>query len=147
MGFSFSSFTFSEEELAELYEGLLTRAAVEDELRAEEGLEPVQHRPLLERVECAIAAKGLKPERVEARVEDDLWRQAWYAVTDEFAWRRAREETVAELGEKARGMRDDRIEHLARQRYDRRFNEYVAEIERLYGMSVPPKKGPHEASR
>jgi hypothetical protein len=142
MAFSFSSFTFTDEELAELYEGLLFRAMVEDELRGEEGLEPVAKRPLLERIEQAVAAKGMKPDSVESKVEDELWRQAWYAVTDEFAWRRAREETVSELGERAKGMREDRIEHLARQRYDRRFNDYVAEIERLYGINTKSKKGP-----
>jgi hypothetical protein len=142
MAFSFSSFTFTDEELAEFYEGLLFRALVEDELRGEEGLEPVAKRPLLERIEQAVIAKGMKPDKIEARVEDELWRQAWYAVTDEFAWRRAREETVTELGERAKGMREDRIEHLARQRYDRRFNDYVAEIERLYGINAKSKRGP-----
>jgi hypothetical protein len=140
MSFSFSSFTFSDEELAEIYEALLIRAMVEDELRGEEELEPVHKRPLIEKIERTAVAKGMKPETVEAKVEDELWRQAWYAVTDEFAWRRAREETIAELGDRAEGMREDRIEHLARLRYDRRFNDYVAEIERLYGVNAKPKK-------
>ncbi len=140
MPFSFSSFTFSDEELAEIYEALLVRAEVEDELRVEEGLEPVQLRPLLEKIEEIVVAKGMRPDQIEAKIEDELWRQAWYAVTDEFAWRRAREETIAELGERAEGMREDRIEHLSRLRYDRRFNDYVAEIERLYGINAKPKK-------
>jgi hypothetical protein len=142
MSFSFSSFTFSDDELLEIYEALLIRATVEDELRIEEGLEPVHKRPLLEKIEEIAVAKGMKPDQTEAKVEDELWRQAWYAVTDEFAWRRAREETIAELGERAQGMREDRIEHLSRLRYDRRFNDYVAEIERLYGINAKTKKKP-----
>jgi hypothetical protein len=142
MSFSFSSFTFTDEELAEIYEALLIRAEVEDELRVEEGLEPVHKRPLLEKIEQTAILKGMKPEQIEAKIEDELWRQAWYAVTDEFAWRRAREETMEELGERAKGMREDRIEHLSRLRYDRRFNDYVAEIERLYGINAKPKKRP-----
>ncbi len=140
MAFSFSSFTFTDDELVEILEGLLMRAVVEDELREEEGLEAVSRHPLIEKIGMIAKMKGIAVEGVEMKVEDEIWRQAWYAITDEFAWRRAREETIAELGDRAQGMQEERIEHLAHQRYDRRFNEYVAEIERLYGIRGTPKK-------
>jgi hypothetical protein len=140
MSFTFSSFTFTDEELVEIFEGLLMRAVIEDELRHEEGLEPVENRPLLAKIEAVAKMQGVKTESIGMKVEDEIWRQAWYAITDEFAWRRAREETMAELGDRAQGMQEDRIEHLAHQRYDRRFNDYVAELERIYGIHGTPKK-------
>jgi hypothetical protein len=128
MNTEFFSLTFSRQDLREVYEAMVVRAELEDELRRERGLEPVASRPMLTRIEGMLALSERQVEQVADVVDEGLWEHAWYTFTDEWAWFRARQDVEKEIGatitlpeEKMRG----RIE----EKYQADFERYVAEID------------------
>jgi hypothetical protein len=125
----FASLLFSRQELKEVYESLVMRALVEDDLRQEEGLEQVDRRPLVEKIGQLLAMSGERLEILEDRLDQELWHHDWYAYTDEWAWYRARKEVLAELGASASGMKNEAIDDIVHRRYHEKFEEYVREID------------------
>lgn len=125
----FVSLTLTRQELLELQEALTMRAMVEDVLRHEEGLEPVDRRLLLSKIDQLLHAPESQLATLDARLEEELWQHAWYGFTDEWAWYRARRDVLRELGPLAGRTADATIEELAHQRYHAKFDEYVQEID------------------
>lgn len=118
------------EETKELYRALITRYFVEDALRREQGLEPISLPSLAERVERTL---GLSPSQANTEiksVEDELWQHAWLAFTDEWAWHRAKQEVLSELGiEQAKRFTPEQLDALTEKRYEARLEVYTKEIE------------------
>jgi len=139
----FVSLTLSRQELLELQEALTMRAMVEDALRHEEGLEPVGRRALLSKVDQLLHSTESQLAVLDARLEEELWQQAWYGFTDEWAWYRARRDVLRELGPLAGRTAEITIEELAHQRYHAKFDDYVQEIDMSGGS---PGERPKEHS-
>lgn len=125
----FVSLTFTRQELMELQEALAIRGMVEDDLRREDGLEPVDRRALLAKIDQLTGTSLAQVERLETRLDEELWHHAWYAYTDEWAWYRARKDVLRELGPLAASTKDETIEDLTHRRYHEKFEEYVQEID------------------
>jgi len=125
----FVALTLSRQELLELQEALAMRAMVEDDLRREDGLESLDRRPLLEKVDQLAHASQQQMSVLEDRLEEELWHYSWYAYTDEWAWFRARRDVLLELGALAKSTTEDTIEDLAHRRYHEQFEAYVQEID------------------
>lgn len=132
----FVSVQLSREELLELREALLMRAIVEDTLRQEEGLEEVGKRRLLEKVEQLALLGGDNVRVLAARLDEELWQHAWYAYTDEWAWFRAKQDAIKDLGSMASVTPADRIEELAHEKYHKKFDVYAQEIDMSAETSV-----------
>lgn len=105
------------------------RSLVEDDLRREEGLEPVDRRVLLAKLDQLLHASETETGRLEERLDEELWRHAWYAYTDEWAWYRARKDVLRELGPLAAQTADATVEELTHRRYHDKFEDYVQEID------------------
>jgi hypothetical protein len=125
----FVALTLSRQELLELQEALAMRALVEDDLRREDGLEPMDRRPLLQKVDQLANATPRQIKALDDRLEEELWHNAWYAYTDEWAWFRARRDVLCELGALAQSTTEDTIEDLTHRRYHDKFETYVEEID------------------
>jgi hypothetical protein len=125
----FASLLFSRQELKEVYESLVMRALVEDDLRQEEGLEAVDRRPLIDKIGQLLAMSGERLEVLEDRLDQELWHHDWYAYTDEWAWYRARKEVLGELSSYVTGMKSQAIDDLVHRRYHEKFEEYVREVD------------------
>lgn len=119
----------SRQELLELQEALTMRALVEDELRREEGLESVDRRSLLVKIDQLVAATEGQVKTLEERMDDELWHHAWYSYTDEWAWYRARKDVLRELGPLAASTTTATIDDLVHRRYHAKFEDYVQEID------------------
>lgn len=125
----FVSLTLSRQELLELQEAVAIRAMVEDDLRREEGLEAVDRRPLLQKLDQLLNATPDQIKRLDERLDEELWHSAWYSYTDEWAWYRARKDVLRELGPLAASTTDTTIEELTHRRYHDKFEAYVQEID------------------
>ncbi len=105
------------------------RAMVEDDLRREEGLEGVDRRPLLSKIDQLLHVSEEQIRKLDEKMDDELWHAAWYAYTDEWAWFRARRDVLRELGPLAARTVDATIEDLTHRRYHAKFEDYVKEID------------------
>lgn len=146
MNVDYASITLPKKELAEIHRGLLMRFLVENEIRREEGLEEGEYPKVLEAIERSI---GLNEEEAHAlfhQVEDELWDYAWYAFTDEWAWFRARQDALKELGAKRSGTPTEAIERKTEERYREKFERYVQEID-MHETGVPTKKEKKRAAK
>ncbi len=124
----FAAFQFTREELDELHQALLQRALLEDELRRERGQEPVARRPLLEKFEILLNHTEDSLQKLHQEFEEDLWEYAWYAFTEEWAHFRAHQDAEREAKRARRLMAQNEVNTRAHQLYQKRFDEYVAEI-------------------
>lgn len=124
----FASLMLSRQELLEIQEALTLRGIVEDDLRQEEGLEPVERRALLQRVDQLLGVKEEHAARLEHRLDQELWQHAWYAFTEEWAWFRAYRDIVNELGVTAASVPESVMEEMVHRRYHEKFNDYVEEV-------------------
>ena len=127
MNMEFFSLTYSRQELREIYEALLLRTALEDELRRAKGLEAVQPHPLLSRLEGLLSVNEAAIERFSEAVDDNLWEHAWYTFTDEWAWFRARQDVEKDLAGKATS--DEQLNQLVEEQYTKEFERYVGEVD------------------
>ena len=125
----FASLMLTRQELLEIQEALAMRAMVEDDLREEEGLEPVDRRLLLERIDQLLNANEGQLKSLEDRMDQELWHHAWYSYTDEWAWYRAREDVLKELGATAASTSEATADDLIHRRYHEKFEDYVKEID------------------
>ena len=125
----FVSLTLSRQELLEIQEALAMRSMVEDDLRYQEGLEPVGRRALLEKVDHLLNASEQQLQGLELRIDEELWHQAWHAYTDEWAWFRARKDVLRELGPLAASTTKETIDDLVHRRYHDKYDDYLAEID------------------
>lgn len=122
----FASIQFSRAELEQLHTALLMKTMVEDALRMERGLPPVDRQEMLHRVETLLHLTDEELHVKDHIVDDALWEHAWYGFTDEWAWYRAQQEAKTEA----------EIEAL----YRKKFEAYVSEIDmRDEGLAKQPK--------
>ncbi len=129
MNVDYASITLPKKDLTELYRGLLLRHFVENEIRREEGLEEADEPKVLAALESALALNDREAHELYHQAEDELWDYAWYAYTDEWAWFRARQEILKELGSKRTGLTQEALDRKTEDRYRERFDTYVEEID------------------
>lgn len=132
----FYSFQFTREELLEQYRALLQRAMVEDQVRSEQGLEPVATRPLIERFHAILRLQDQECAKLEQGLEEETWEHAWYVFTDEWAWYRAKQDVEEELGKRRSELKETDVESLIEQRYNAEFQRYVSEVEMKDALSI-----------
>ncbi len=137
----FVSLTLSRQELLELQEALAMRSLVEDDLRYQEGLEPVGRRALLQKVDHLLAASESQTQGLELRLDEELWHHAWHAYTDEWAWFRARKDVLRELGPLAASTTKETIDDLVHRRYHDKYDDYLQEID------MNPSEGGRQTER
>ncbi|MEO5927284.1 MAG: hypothetical protein ABIO72_01145 [Patescibacteria group bacterium] len=135
MNTEFFSLSFSRPQLREIYEALLLRTSLEDELRREKGLEAVAPNPLLARLEGLLVVPEAQIERFGEAVEESLWEHAWYTFTDEWAWFRAHQDVEKELDGKETS--EEIFHQRVEQKYTADFERYVEEIDM---KDTPSKK-------
>ncbi len=123
------SLTLPKRDLEEFHRGLLQRFVAESLVRREQGLEESAYPDSLSKLEEIL---GVSEERAHAMLhetEDDLWNYAWYVYTDEWAWHRAKDETIKELGKKSTSLKSDALDRLVEERYEKNFETYIREID------------------
>ncbi|MDP3793292.1 MAG: hypothetical protein Q8R07_00905 [Candidatus Uhrbacteria bacterium] len=142
MTHSFVSFSLPRQELPELYRSLATSFMIEQILRNEQGLEPVDPPLFLQNVERLLHVAGESPSSLMEQAEEELWAHAWYIYTDEWAWFRAKEDVMRELGERLSRTKHDVLDRLVEKTYRKKFDQYVAEIDMQpkVSMAQPQKK-------
>ncbi|MDO8617827.1 MAG: hypothetical protein Q7N87_03015 [Candidatus Uhrbacteria bacterium] len=142
MTHSFVSFSLPRQELPELYRSLATSFMIEQILRNEQGLEPVDPPLFLQNVERLLRVAGESPSSLMEQAEEELWAHAWYIYTDEWAWFRAKEDVMRELGERLSRTKHDVLDRLVEKTYRKKFDQYVAEIDMQpkVSMAQPQKK-------
>jgi hypothetical protein len=129
MNVDYASITLPKRDLVELYRGLLLRHFIENEIRHEEGLEEADEPKVLAALESALCLTDREAHELYHEAEDELWNYAWYAYTDEWAWFRARQDILNELGSKRAGLGREALDRKTEDRYRERFDAYVAEID------------------
>ncbi|KAA0206468.1 hypothetical protein EDM68_02125 [Candidatus Uhrbacteria bacterium] len=129
MNVDYASITLPKKDLEELYRGLALRHLMENEIRREEGLEEIEEPRVLHALETALNLTDAEADGLYHRAEDELWDYAWYAYTDEWAWFRARQEVLDELGSKRTGLTQEALDRKTEDRYREKFDAYVAEID------------------
>lgn len=140
MNVDYASITLPKRDLADIHRGLLLRHLVENEIRREEGLEETDEPKVLAAVEAAL---GLNEEEAHALyhlVEDELWDYTWYAYTDEWAWFRARQDVLKELGSKRTGITQEALDRKTEEKYRERFERYVREVDMSEQKNAEKKK-------
>ncbi len=140
MNVDYASITLPKTDLAELYRGLVLRHLVENEIRREEGLEEAGEPKVLIALESALNLTDTEADALYHRAEDELWDYAWYAYTDEWAWFRARQEVLEELGTKRTGLTQEALDRKTEDRYREKFDAYVAEIDMREPAASTKKK-------
>ena len=146
MNVDYASITLPKKELAEIYRGLLLRHIVENEIRREEGLEEGEFPKVLEAIENAIGLNEEEAHQMLHKMEDELWNFAWYSFTDEWAWFRARQDVLKELGAKRSGTSTDALDRKTEDKYRERFERYVMEID-MHEQATSGKKEKKRASK
>ncbi len=116
-------------DLIELHRAYLARWLMQERLRHEQGLEEINIPPILEHLERLIGMTEDQAHQLFHQTEDELWENAWYAFTDEWAWHRARQDATKDRGPRTKSMRNDDLDALAEKYYEKNFEKYVKEID------------------
>lgn len=125
----FLSLGLSRHEWQEIHRSLLTRFLMETSLRQEQGLEEIPYPVLVEKIEKLL---GMSPEfahQIFHRMETELWELSWYTYTDEWAWFRAKQDVLKELGPLIEKTNQSTLEKLIERRYEEYFEKYIGEID------------------
>lgn len=118
------------EEAREVYRALIARYFVEDALRREQGLEPINLSALTERLEKTLGFTEATAEKEQKMVEDELWQHAWLSFTDEWAWHRAKQDVIKELGtRRAATFTSAELDALTEAHCETHFERYTQEIQ------------------
>lgn len=125
---SFAFLSVTQDELRDLHRLLVMRYVMENNLRTEQGLEALDPPRILET--CAQLL-GISPEeshRLLHATEDTLWEYSWYTFTNEWAWHRAKQDTLKTIGLR-HGLDEEALDAKIEEQYDRAFDRYVAEVD------------------
>lgn len=125
----FATLQLSRQELKEIHAALIQKAMVEDEVMRERGLEKIDQRDLLERIEMLIGENEEVLHMLDHATEDELWEYSWYVFTDEWAWFRATQDVEKDLGVKKNQTDSVAFQKLVELKYQKQFEAYVAEID------------------
>jgi len=131
------------DEWQELYRAMLARFLIETAMREEQGLEPVPYPPILERLECLLGLSMETAHDLLHKTDAELWEFNWFSFTDEWAWFRARQDVLKELGSAADRTKRAALEHLIERRYEEKFQVYVEEVA-MRETSESDKKREHK---
>ncbi|MSR84921.1 hypothetical protein EXS71_00545 [Candidatus Uhrbacteria bacterium] len=140
MQIEFFGLNASREELREMHRSLLSRFIIENVLRQEQGLEPVDRSSLIERLEKLL---GFNEEHVHVlfhQVEEELWAYSWYSYTDEWAWFRAKQDVEHYLGKELTRTKNEMLERLTEEKYQTQFETYVAEVDMQKQKKISKKQ-------
>lgn len=117
-------------EAQEFYRAMIARFLMEEALRREQGLEPIQISPFVRRLEQVL---GIQTDQALAhldQVEDELWQHTWLSFTDEWAWHRAQQEVKKGVSaEELALLSSDEIERATEKCYEEKFDQYTKEIQ------------------
>lgn len=125
----FFNLQLSKQQLIEVYRSLLARFVVEDTMRREQGLEPIEYPKFLEHLEQLLQIDAEQAHQTFHKEEDELWEYSWYTFTDEWAWFRAKQDALKELGAKAKRTPTKALEAKIEAIYEERFDRYAAEVD------------------
>jgi hypothetical protein len=121
--------SLSQSELLQTYRALMSRYFIEDALRQENGLESIPVPPFIERLEELLGTNAANAMRHVEQTEEELWQYAWLTFSDEWAWHRAKQDVLTELGPKASQLlSEEDMTALVERRYEERLDRYVEEI-------------------
>lgn len=135
----FAFFQCTREELVELHRSLLNRFLMDNVLRREQGLEPVDESLMLRRLEDLLRISPDEAHTLLHQTEDELWAYSWYSYTEEWAWFRAKQDVLKELGANAKRTKREALARLIEEKYQRFFKTYVAEVD-MHRQSEKKKK-------
>lgn len=138
MNHEFAFLQLTREELVEMHRALLERTVIEQTMRREQGLEPVEDSKLLERVERTLGLTEDETHAAYHHAEDEIWEYVWFTYTDEWAWFRAKREIEKELGVRAKRLGQEQLDALIEERYQQKFNRYVTEVD-MHEQDQPQK--------
>lgn len=141
------SLTLPKSELGEFHRGMLLRYVAESLVRREQGLEEAEYPESLSKLEEVL---GISEERAHAmlhEMEDELWSYAWYVYTDEWAWHRAKNETLKELGNKSTSLKKDALDRMVEERYEKHFESYIKEIDMKEESEEPEPRKSRESKK
>lgn len=147
MNQEFVSLTLPKRDLEEFHRGMLMRFVAETLVRREQGLEESEYPETLSKLEEIL---GISEERAHAmlhELEDELWSYAWYVYTDEWAWHRAKRETLKELGSKAMSLKREALDRLVEERYEKNFENYIKEIDMKEESEEPEPRKSRESKK
>lgn len=125
----FFNLQLSKQQLTEMYRALLARFVVEDTMRREQGLEPIEYPKFLEHLEQLLQITPEQAHQTFHKEEDELWEYSWYTFTDEWAWFRAKQDALKELGAKIERTPTKALEAKIEAIYEERFDRYAAEVD------------------
>ena len=144
----FFTLGLSRMDLVELYRALLAQFISEDTLRREQGLEPVDVPIALEKIEQLLNLSQEKAHALFHEEEAALWEYSWYTFTDEWAWFRARQDALKELGAAAVRTPSKTMEDLIEKKYEEKFDVYTAELDMLeQEQKNPSRKKAHQRKK
>lgn len=130
MNTEFYSLQFSRLEALECLRAFLTQTLVDDEVRAQKGLEAGEINPMISRLVQVLQKSDEELERETDNAASDLWEYSWYTFTGEWAWYRAQQEALRQLKKKMRNvdLSDNEYREHAEKNFKQYFEKYVAEL-------------------
>ncbi len=126
MNTEFYALQLSRFEALECLRALLMRAIVDEEVRAQKGLELPDINPMINRLIEMLDLNDFSVESETDKQADELWEYSWYVFTSEWAWYRAQQDALKSLRKKKKEGSDYR--EAAEQNFKKFFEKYVAEL-------------------
>lgn len=130
------------QEAVECMRACLMLSLVEDEMRVQQGYEPMDFPVLAQRLAGLLGVRDVGLEGMANGLSEDLWSYAWYTYTNEWAWFKAEHQARLDLGLKA-GEKNPELRKKAEKLYKKNFETYVAEID----MKLKDEKAPDVNSK
>ena len=125
-------------ELQEIHLALIKQALIQDEIRRERGLEEIEGRPLLERMERLLGLNEEQAHAIDHVTLDELWEYSWYSFTEEWAWYRAEQEL--EKTKKIKTTSQEDHQKMIETLYQKHFQRYVSEVAMVEGEQARKAK-------
>ena len=129
MQHAFYNLHLNHQQLLEIHRALLQRFLVEETMRREQGLEATEYPHLLEHLEQVLSIDTETAHQLFHREEESLWEYSWYAFTDEWAWFRARQDVLRDLGIHAQQTPRKSLEERIKKQYEEKFETYLKEVD------------------
>ena len=120
----FISLMFSKRDGLECLKACMAYALMENELRVQQGFEPLDQTPLVMNLVTALGLKDQELEKIERACTDDMWSYSWHVFTNEWAWFRAKQEALSVVKH-----RQPDYNRQAEKFYKKNFEKYVKEID------------------
>lgn len=127
----FVHLALSKTEAKRLAEALAASFVIEDEIRAQQGLEAVPLPPLMSRLASLLRLSEGDLENMMDRSAEGLWEYSWYVFTSEWAWFRAQQDAVLQMRTKNAKVSAENPDCRRRAEvlYRKNFEKYAREID------------------